>query len=85
MSRFDHYRPRFDVALVTLLVAVVSIAGLLIIEIENPRLSHYPQPPSPETRAAAEEAGARVTPSDPEETKSVKQRQPVIIDKRTSD
>lgn len=85
MSRFDHYRPRYDVALVTMLVAVVSIAGLLIIEIENPRLSHNPQPASEETRAAAEEAGARVTPSDPEETNTVKQRQPIIVDKRTSD
>jgi hypothetical protein len=85
MNRFDHYRPRFDVALVMLLVAAVSIAGLFIIEVENPRLSHFPQPPSSETRAAAEEAGARVTPSDPAEAKSVEMRRPAIVDKRNAD
>ena len=66
MSKFNHYRPRYDVVLVVLLVAIVSIAGLFIMEIENPRLSHFP---SPETHAAAREAGARVTPSKPEETR----------------
>ena len=85
MSRFDHYRPKFDVALVMVLVAVVSIAGLFIIEVENPRLSHFPQPPSAETRAAAAEAGARVTPSDPAEVKSVEIRRPAIVDKRNAD
>jgi hypothetical protein len=85
MNRFDHYRPKFDVALVVVLVAVVSVAGLFIIEVENPRLSHFPQPPSAETRAAAAEAGARVTPSDPAEARPVEMRRPAIVDKRDAE
>jgi hypothetical protein len=85
MSRFDHYRPKFGVALIMLVVALISIAGLFAIEVESPRLSHFPQPPSPETRAAAEGAGARVTPSNPEETRTDKLRQPTVVDKRTAD
>jgi hypothetical protein len=82
MNRFNHYRPRYDVALVVLLVAIVSIAGLFILEIENPRLSHFP---SPETHAAAKEAGARVTPSNPDETEKVEMRQPTVVDKKTAE
>jgi hypothetical protein len=82
MSRFNHYRPRYDVALIVLVVAIVSIAGLFIMEIENPRLSHFP---SPETHAAAKEAGARVTPSKPEETEKVETRQPAVVDKKTAE
>jgi hypothetical protein len=87
MSRFNHYRPRYDVALVVLLVAIVSIAGLFILEIENPRLSHFPSPEThaPETHAAAKEAGARVTPSKPEETEKVEMRQPTVVDKKTAE
>lgn len=82
MSRFNSYRPRYDVALVMLLVAIVSVAGLFIMEVENPRLSHFP---SPETHAAASEAGARVTPSRPEETEKVEHRQPAVVDKKTAE
>lgn len=82
MSRFNHYRPRYDVALIVLLVAIVSIAGLVVMEMENPRLSHVP---SPETHAAAQEAGARVTPSNPEETEKVEMRQRTIVDKKTAE
>jgi hypothetical protein len=85
MSRFDHYRPKFDVALIMLAIAAVSIAGLFMIEIESPRLSHFPQAPSPETSAAAEEAGARVTPSHPEEIRSDQPRRPNVVDKRTAE
>lgn len=85
MSKFDQYRPKLDVALIMLLVAVVSIAGLFAIEIENPRLSHFPQAPSPETRAAAAEAGARVTPSRPDEVKADQPRRPNVVDKRTAE
>jgi hypothetical protein len=81
-NRFNHYRPRYDVALIVLLVAVVSVAGLFIMEMENPRLSHFP---SPETHAAAKEAGARVTPSRPEETEKVETRQPAVVDKKTAE
>jgi hypothetical protein len=85
MAKFDRYRPKFDVAMIMLVVAAVSIAGLFAIEIENPRLSHFPQVASPETRAAAEEAGARVTPSHPEEMKNEQPKQPNIVNKRTAE
>ena len=85
MNRFDQYRPKFDVALIMLVVAVLSVAGLFAIEIENPRLSHFPQTPSPETRAAAEEAGARVTPSHPDEVRADQPRRPNVVDKRTAE
>lgn len=85
MSRFDHYRPKFDVALIMLVIAAISVAGLFMIEIENPRLSHFPQAPSPETSAAAEEAGARVTPSHPDEIRSDQPRRPNVVDKRTAE
>ena len=85
MSRFDHYRPKLDVALIMLVVAVVSVAGLFAIEIESPRLSHFPQAPSPETTAAAQEAGARVTPSHPDEVRSDQPRRPNVVDKRTAE
>lgn len=85
MARFDHYRPKFDVALIMLAVAVVSIAGLFAVEIESPRLSHMPQAPSAETRAAVDEAGARVTPTHPDEVKTEQLRRPNVVNKQTAD
>jgi len=55
------------------LIAAVAIAALLIFEIEKPRLSHRPELPSAGTQTAAKEAGARVTPSNPDETEPVEQ------------
>ena len=68
MNRFDKYRPRYELAPIMALIAAVSIAALLIFEIEKPRLSHRPELPSAGTQTAAKEAGARVTPSNPHET-----------------
>ncbi len=69
MGKFDGYRPKFDVAMVMVVVAVISIAALFVIEIDSPRMSHQPQPPSAGTQSAADQAGARVTPSNPAEMK----------------
>ena len=85
MNKFDQYRPKLDVALIMLMVAVISVVGLFAIEIENPRLSHFPQPPSPETRAAAAEAGARVTPTHPDEVRTDQPRRPNVVDNRTAE
>ena len=73
MNRFDNYRPRYELAPIMALIAAVSIAALLIFEIEKPRLSHRPELPSAETQTAAKEAGARVTPSNPDETEPLEQ------------
>ena len=71
MNRFDKYRPRYELVPIMALIAAISIAALLIFEIEKPRLSHRPELPSVETQTAAKEAGARVTPSKPDETKPI--------------
>jgi hypothetical protein len=77
MSRFDKYRPRYELAPIMALIAAFSIAGLLVLEIETPRLSHRPDLlPSAGTQTAAKEAGARVTPSNPDETRRIEQGQP---------
>jgi hypothetical protein len=68
-KRFDKYRPKFEVALLMALIAAVAIAALLLFEVERPRVSHQAQAPSAQTQTAAKEAGARVTPSNPDETK----------------
>ena len=73
MNRFDKYRPRYELAPIMALIAAVSIAALLIFEIEKPRLSHRPELPSAGTQTAAKEAGARVTPSNPDETEPLEQ------------
>ncbi len=73
MNRFDNYRPRYELAPIMALIAAVSIAALLIFEIEKPRLSHRPELPSAGTQTAAKEAGARVTPSNPDETEPLEQ------------
>jgi len=73
MNRFDKYRPRYELVPIMALIAAVAIAALLIFEIEKPRLSHRPELPSVETQAAAKEAGARVTPSNPDETEPLEQ------------
>jgi hypothetical protein len=71
MSRFDKYRPRYELAPIMALIAAFSIAALLVFEVEKPRLSHRPELPSAGTETAAKEAGARVTPSNPDETRPV--------------
>jgi hypothetical protein len=73
MSRFDKYRPRYELAPIMALIAAFSIAALLLFEVEKPRLSHRPELPSAGTQTAAEVAGARVTPSNPDETKTIEQ------------
>ena len=73
MNRFDKYRPRYELVPIMVLIAAVAIAALLIFEIEKPRLSHRPELPSAGTQTAAKEAGARVTPSNPDETEPVEQ------------
>ncbi len=75
MSRFDKYRPRYELAPIIALIAAFSIAELLIFEIEKPRLTHRPELPTIGTEIAAEQAGARVTPSNPAETKAIDPRQ----------
>ena len=85
MSRFDKYRPRYEVVPIMALIAAFSIAGLLMFEVEKPRLSHRPELPTIGTQSAAEEAGARLTPSNPAETKSVDMRRPAIVNKRNAD
>ncbi len=71
MSRFDKYRPRYELAPIMALIAAFSIAELLIFEVEKPRLSHRPELPTIGTLTAAEEAGARVKPSNPAEVKPI--------------
>jgi hypothetical protein len=85
MSKFDKYRPKYELAPVMALVAAFSIAALLIFEVEKPRLSHRPELPSIGTQIAAGEIGARVTPSNPAETKSIEMRQPAVVNKKTAE
>ena len=85
MDRFDKYRPRYELAPIMALIAAFSIAALLVFEVEKPRFSHRPELPTMGTQIAAEEAGARVTPSNPAETKSVEIRRPAVVDKRNAD
>ena len=85
MNRFDKYRPRYEVAPVMALIAAFSIAALLIFEVEKPRLSHRPEPPTIGTQIAAGEIGARVTPSNPAETKPVEMQRPAVVNKQTAE
>lgn len=71
MSRFDNYRPKYELAPIMALIAAFAIAELLIFEVEKPRLTHRPELPTIGTLSAAEEAGARVRPSNPAETKPI--------------
>jgi len=75
MSRFDKYRPKYELVPIMALIAAFSIAELLIFEVEKPRLSHRPELPTIGTQTAAEEAGARVTPSKPAEVKPIDPKQ----------
>lgn len=75
MSRFDEYRPRYELVPILTLIAAFSIAELLIFEVEKPRLSHRPELPTIGTQAAAEKAGARLTPSKPAETTPIDPKQ----------
>ena len=75
MNKFDKYRPKYELAPIMALIAAFAIAELLIFEVEKPRLSHRPELPTIGTQTAAEEAGARVTPSKPAETKPIDPKQ----------
>jgi len=85
MSKFDKYRPRYEVAPVMALIAAFAIAALLIFEVEKPRLSHRPELPTIGTQIAAGEIGARVTPSRPDETKPVEMHRPAVVNKDTAE